>query len=437
MSDKLKKFFQKKKADVKFKRAGPGHRLDEDTAQKNINKVGETSRSCRVEPTDEAKQAAAAALARFENKKSSNCPINTSLAAIKSRARRELEAEKKNEIISDNSSVLETINITSEVSGSLAANGVFFQCPMIGLEVLSEQEWHVKIEEFIKEQMKDDPMLQSILLIQNSNQDRTKVEECIKLLVTYAENIIKNVDEEKYRKIRISNKTFMERVYPIKGALEFLESIGFVRKTIPYKDQLEEFLIFPEDSLQNLALVQTMVDDLQSAERIQLVLDRNVKVLLPSQASKKVSLPSEFFIMTPEEIKAEQLKRTENLENDMILKTKNMRMKEQNKSKFNYKYCLIRVKFPDCLILQGTFSVKEHFSEVIEFVKESVFDEEKDFKLALPAGKTFDKKEENMSLMEMGLVPASILLYKSDIPESDYEHPYLKDDIMALVQDII
>lgn len=44
--------------------------------------------------------------------------------------------------------------------------------------------------------------------------------------------------------------------------------------------------------------------------------------------------------------------RTEKLESDMILKTKNMRMKELNKYKSNYKYCLIRVKFPDCLILQ-------------------------------------------------------------------------------------
>jgi hypothetical protein len=44
--------------------------------------------------------------------------------------------------------------------------------------------------------------------------------------------------------------------------------------------------------------------------------------------------------------------RAAKLENDMILKTKNMRMKEQNKSQSNYKYCLIRVKYPDCLILQ-------------------------------------------------------------------------------------
>lgn len=127
--------------------------------------------------------------------------------------------------------------------------------------------------------------------------------------MTYAENIIRNRDEEKYRKIRLTNKTFMEKVLPIKGAIEFLESIGFIKKKLLHQDQEEDFLVFPEDCLDNLALVQTTVDDLQSAERIQLVLDRNVQVLLPSQASKQVSLPPEFFVMSAVEIKTEHQKR--------------------------------------------------------------------------------------------------------------------------------
>jgi len=179
------------------------------------------------------------------------------------------------------------------------------------------------------------------------------------------------------------------------------------------------------------------VDDLQSAERIQLVLDRNVQVLLPSQALKNVSLPQEFFVMSPTEIKAEQQKKSERLESEMILKTKNMRMKEQNKYNSNYKYCLIRIKFPDCLILQGTFGANEHLSDVLEFVKESVFNEERPFKLRLSSGRTFDgQDDENMTLSELGLVPTSILLFTNNNPlENDQEHPYLKDELMSLVQD--
>lgn len=127
--------------------------------------------------------------------------------------------------------------------------------------------------------------------------------------MTYAENIIRNRDEEKYRKIRLTNKTFMEKVLPVKGAIEFLESIGFVKQKLVHQDQEEDFLVFPEDCLDNLASVQTTVDDLQSAERIQLVLDRNVQVLLPSQTSNQVSLPPEFFALTTSEIKAEHQKK--------------------------------------------------------------------------------------------------------------------------------
>ena len=43
----------------------------------------------------------------------------------------------------------------------------------------------------------------------------------------YLDNMIKNPDDEKYRKIRKNNKIFAEKVAPVEGAEEFLEAIGF------------------------------------------------------------------------------------------------------------------------------------------------------------------------------------------------------------------
>lgn len=134
------------------------------------------------------------------------------------------------------------------------------------------------------------------------------MEECIKLLVTYVKNAIRNKDEEKFRKIRLANETFIEKVLPIRGAVEFLESIGFVKKTILYQDQDEYFLVFNEKCFDNLALVQSAVDDLQSTKQIQLVLDRNIQVLLPSQATENVLLPKDFFSISPVELNKEQTK---------------------------------------------------------------------------------------------------------------------------------
>lgn len=55
------------------------------------------------------------------------------MAAIKSRARKEMEAEKNN--LDQNRNTFthsEDISTSAEIAGSLATTGVFFQCPMIG-----------------------------------------------------------------------------------------------------------------------------------------------------------------------------------------------------------------------------------------------------------------------------------------------------------------
>lgn len=88
------------------------------------------------------------------------------------------------------------------------------------------------------------------------------------------------------------------------------------------------------------------------------------------------------------------------------------------------------------LFYQGTFGVNEHLSDVLEFVKESLFDEERPFKLRLSSGRTFGcQDDENNTLSELNLVPTSILLFTNDPPDNDQEHPYLKDELMSLVQD--
>ena len=82
MTDRIKKFFQKKKVDAKFKMAGPGHKLSESTLSSN------GSQSSRKEApvkrsglSEESKVAADAALARLTQKRE-NPSFNTSLAAI-------------------------------------------------------------------------------------------------------------------------------------------------------------------------------------------------------------------------------------------------------------------------------------------------------------------------------------------------------------------
>lgn len=50
-------------------------------------------------------------------------------------------------------------------------------------------------------------------------------------------------DEEKYRKIRLSNAAFQARVSSVEGSLRFLELLGF------QKDEGGEFLVMPRDKV--------------------------------------------------------------------------------------------------------------------------------------------------------------------------------------------
>lgn len=68
-------------------------------------------------------------------------------------------------------------------------------------------------------------------------------------------------------------------------------------------------------------------------------------------------------------------------------------MREREELRFinRYKFALIRVRFPDGVYLQGTFSVYEKLSQVYEFVQSCLKNEDIDFKLVSPLGLKFDE----------------------------------------------
>ena len=71
-----------------------------------------------------------------------------------------------------------------------------------------------------------------------------QIKTCTEILCTYLRNILDNPDEEKYRKIRMSNRTFQEKVKDIVGAIEFLQAAGFDREELSIQDRTEEYLVF-------------------------------------------------------------------------------------------------------------------------------------------------------------------------------------------------
>lgn len=231
-----------------------------------------------------------------------------------------------------------------------------------------------------------------------------------------------NPTEEKFRKIRKSNKAYQERVACIEGHDYFLEAAGFVRQVV----EGEEYYVFPTEKLQEsdcLETLQALKDALQSAEPIQAMLDRGLRVLLPSQARREVNLPPDFFNISAEELKREQQARSEAVERESMLRTKAMREKEEQRERRKYKFALIRVRFPDGLVLQGTFSVYEKFQDVMDFVTENLAHQLPFVLYATGTGGRLGEPEAETTLMDLGLVPSSLLTFSW--------HPDMADEIQS------
>nr|AEQ55313.1 UBX domain-containing protein [Locusta migratoria manilensis] len=444
MADKIKQFFQKKKVDAKFKRAGKGYKLTDEQPRPNTatpkNTVPTTSRSAL---SMEASQAAAAAMARLGGQKQDSPTAFTSLAAIQAQVRKGLEAEKKAAAAAaKEEEVVSRQKLPTEVEASphLAVNGVYFRCPFISDEILPKEEWNVKIKEFLYSQLEEERGLTSCLIIHSCNKNREKVAQCVETLCKYLENEFQNPKEDKYKKIRMSNRIFQERVSPIewKSRISFWQ-LDFKLERKNFKCSEEDYLVFSEQNIESLEYLTTLCDALRSAEPISLELDRNLQVLLPSQATHRTDLPPVFYTMTPEELKKEQQLRAETIEKSMMLRTKAMREKDELREMKKYRYALIRVRFPDGILLQGTFHVYEKFDAVLNFVAENLVQDDQSFVLVMANGCRLSQEEANQTLVDLRPVPASILIFSWDTQETeersvDQQAIYLKPEVMLLVQ---
>lgn len=445
MTDKIKKFFQRKKADAKFKLAGPGHKLSDSTiSSHSSNSVARDARPVkRSGLSEESKVAAEAALSRLQQKRE-NPAFNTSLAAIQAQVKKELENERASASTAATSEEIgRSKDIEPEVHMNYAAHGVYFKCPIISNDVLPRDEWKKKIKTFLYEQLEEERGLTACLMIQSCNNNREKIETCVETLCKYLENIVSNPDEEKYQKIRMSNRAFCERVQPIEGSMELLLAAGFNQQKLTGSDGAEEdYLIFNKDNVPSVDMLTTLIDALRTAEPIQLELDRNLRVLLPSQAAAMMQIPPSFYALSPEELKREQQLRTEAIEKSQMLRTKAMREKDELREMRKYKFAIIRIRFPDGILLQGTFSVYERYNEIHEFVQENLEHSDLPFVLNTPTGhKLILDEVVEKTLIDLRLVPATVLTFAwhpsvvDQINNSPNKDVFLKPEVMVLMQE--
>lgn len=407
----MKKFFDDIKKDIKFKSAGPGKKLADETSSKPQASQAPHAAS-RKAPTAGAQMAGAAALARIEQQHRPK--VHTSQDAIRNQVKRELEAEAAAVVASLKNTEIEGSAVPQRDPSSFSVSGVFFTCPLTGKTVTkAERELHIK--EAILMRFSEDAIEASIMMIHTFNKDKEKVKAAIDIINKYIENISKNPTEEKYRKIKVGNKVFQEKVSGIEGAREYLQALGFESSTLPIdgEEKTEDFLVLPEQNSDALEQMKTHLERLQKGEAVRAKLDRQLQVFRPSQNATHFELPPDFYNLSAEELKKEQQLKSEMVERNAMLRTKAMREKDEQRERRKYNYALLRVRLPDGNIIQGTFLAWERLTALYQFVRDSLENDWQPFELMAPGGQKL-KDDEETPINECNLAPAALLTFSWD-----------------------
>ncbi|VDK86058.1 unnamed protein product [Litomosoides sigmodontis] len=412
--DRLKKFLAEKKVNKNFKKAGTGYRLTNDSSS------AASSHQSQLQPTERSATADIAAQAAYKRMSLGTTQESVTQRNIRIRALKELEKEKKErEGACDKDVEIGTHVIDErEFEHSGAVSGVYFTCDLLGGDQqLTKKEMREKVGNFLRTQLSDDPVVASTLMIFSLN-GPDKRRDASEIIQKYLRNLIENPNESKYRRIRINNKIFRERVSCTNGGKEFLLACGFEEKDLINNGngQEESFLVIPDDKAMDTRSLIEALEILQTGQAVPLKLSRNAAVykLEANQTITNPHLPRDFFNLGLDEIKKEQQRREADVDRFTTLQTRQMREKSELMRNYHYKYTLIRIRFPNRFLLQGTFGCHEPFYAVRNFVQEHLIRiEPMLFVLKDPiSGKEIN--DNTKTLNELNLLPAVVLHFEWD-----------------------
>ncbi|XP_041458994.1 UBX domain-containing protein 6-like [Lytechinus variegatus] len=437
---KIGEFFDKKKTDMKFKRAGRGVKLNESTPQPSTSGQSKPV-APRMQPTTSSQMAGQAALSRLTPGPGSARPGSAASASIKAQAIAQLENESERmKLSSQYQSGAAAANLDyNDSQAALLVSGVNFRCRCSMR--LKKPEFEAHLTECLLMQLADDPPSASATMIYTLNKDKDKIRIGVDTICKYLDNVCLNPGEEKYRKIRANNKAFQERVSGLVGAEEFIQAVGFERKILTHEESETDFFVLNEESASNIDRLISFKELLKSGAPYKPVLDRDMKVYQPSQRASQFQLPNEFYMLTPEEIKKEQQLRAEVIEQSSVLRTKAMKEAEAQKALRRYRYALIRIRFPDGILLQGTFYARDKLQTLKEFVQSQLDNSWQPFILTDPSN--IKLTDDDMMLAELHLAPAAVINFSWDAEvmadiaaasQGSLQVTYLKPDAMRQLQ---
>jgi len=433
MASFIKNLFDKKKEKKQNRKYGEGHKLGSAAtyystpSPQTSRPQSSTSPSSQVTSSEASQRAGQAAVQRLEAQQhaAQNAAKQRKMASLaKNMAMQDLNKEKevkdkettkalelKKHYFGDNQIVLD---------GAPMLQKVFYRSDLLGPHVrYPRDEIDNQIEQALLCQLEQEPILASTTLLFTAHRKTPdKLKACVEILNKFVQNILGKPDEPKYRKIRVENKIFKEKVYNCKYADLVLKKTGFTAESLSVTDDSEEkedFFVYRGEQLDKL---ESLASALSLAEPIVPEMDRDLKCFRISKSSSvptdKFQLHEEFYNRSVDELRKEQKVKAEALEKSGMLRTKAMRDRDEQLELRRYNFCLIRVKFPNDYMLQCLFRATETYNDLYMFLEDCLETGDSfPFELFSHTLKSAEKASQGTSSMaQLNLAPASCLNFR-------------------------
>ncbi|CAH8438909.1 unnamed protein product [Schistosoma turkestanicum] len=442
----LVKFFKDKKVDKKFSKLGEGHRLGASSTPSSSStaKTDCESTSCKKSSSSKSTEAS---FSRLTISQAGNNINSTQTERYLQHKSDEVENEKQPE-------------------KPVVIPKLLFWCPnLFGDTLVGSRD---EIEQSIQNYLLSGSVCntnEAIVLIVIRGIDKSKLplssniplselpslseikqnrkQNIIKIL----QNLISSPENPVYRRLRASNKLIQD-LLSIDGFESFITLCNFKKTMLPVTRPSEQqqqvegadekptvdeeaFYIISEEDANNKEHLEKLLDLFITADPILPELYRDTKVYRVTGRNQmyiaRDDLPDEFFCFTKEEFRKYYDYQHQLIEEGNMLMTKAMRERLKAKSMKSFRYCVIRVRLPDNILLQGTFYAMDKLSTVREWISECLAKPYL-FRLYAPPGTQISTLtntpatapvhliDDNVCLSEIGLAPASLINLIFDEP---------------------
>ncbi|MBA0738625.1 hypothetical protein Gogos_011957 [Gossypium gossypioides] len=329
-----------------------------------------------------------------------------------------------------------------------------FECPICGASYRSEEEVSIHVETCVnntnsldRKGVDDESGSNETALEESRGEVEVRVssflsgkpaEGSIEVVLKLLRNIVKEPGNDKFRKLRMSNPKIREAIGEVAGGVELLEFVGFELKEeggemwavmdVPKEEQISVI------SKATMLLEPGNMEKFKKSENISPAappekeatveskkIDRKIRVFfsVPESVAAKIELPDSFYNLSSEELKREAEMRKKKIADSQLLIPKSYKEKQAKAARRKYRRTIIRIQFPDGVVLQGEFAPWEPTSALYEFVSSALKEPCLEFELLDPvivklrvipsfpaAG------EKGRTLEEEDLVPSALIRFK-------------------------